>query len=343
MDIEDLIPVENMVVTITQDGYIKRVALDTYKGQRRGGVGLIGMETKEEDYVTDLFVTSTHDYLMFFTNHGRVYWLKTYQLPVGGRHAKGKPIVNLLPRLEEGEMVKETITVSDFEDSSFLVFATRNGIIKKTPLSAYSNVRKTGIIALNLDEDDELVETKLTDGDNEIILATRWGQAVRFDEAKVRSMGRPARGVRGIRLSEDDVVVSMAAVKPDSTLLTITKNGFGKLSKVEDYRKTNRGGKGVITIKTTERNGPVVAVKEVADGDELIITSQNGMIIRVPAEQIRLTGRAAQGVTIMKLRESDTICAVARLVLDDEEMRESREDPEADVHIALDSGCENEE
>ncbi|NYT12832.1 MAG: DNA gyrase subunit A [Methanomassiliicoccales archaeon] len=318
-DLEDLIPVEDMVVTITQDGYIKRVPLDTYKGQRRGGVGLIGMQTKEEDVLTDLFVTSTHDYLMFFTNLGRVYWLKAYRLPIGGRHAKGKPIVNLLPNLEDGEVVNETIPVSEFDDSRFLVFSTRKGIIKKTRLSAYAHVRSTGIIALNLDEGDELVETKLTDGQKEIVLATKKGQAVRFQESDVRPMGRPARGVRGVRLGGDDEVVSMAVVTPDSNLLTLTENGFGKLSKVEDYRKTKRGGKGVITIKTTERNGMVVAVKEVAEGDELIVTSQQGMIIRVPVDQIRLSGRATMGVTIMRIKEDDTVCAVARLAREEDE------------------------
>jgi DNA gyrase subunit A len=324
-DLEDLIPVEDMVVTITQDGYIKRVPLDTYKGQRRGGVGLIGMQTKEEDVLTDLFVTSTHDYLMFFTNLGRVYWLKAYRLPIGGRHAKGKPIVNLLPNLEEGELVNETIPVSEFDDSRFLVFSTRKGIIKKTRLSAYAHVRSTGIIALNLDEGDELVETKLTDGQKEIVLATKKGQAVRFQESDVRPMGRPARGVRGVRLGGDDEVVSMAVVTPDSNLLTLTENGFGKLSKVEDYRKTKRGGKGVITIKTTERNGMVVAVKEVAEGDELIVTSQQGMIIRVPVDQIRLSGRATMGVTIMRIKEDDTVCAVARLAREEDEDIEGSE------------------
>jgi DNA gyrase subunit A len=323
LDLEDLIPVEDMVVTITQDGYIKRVPLDTYKGQRRGGVGLIGMQTKEEDFLTDLFVTSTHDYLMFFTNLGRVYWLKAYRLPIGGRHAKGKPIVNLLPNLEEGEAVNETIPVSEFDDSKFLVFSTRKGVIKKTPLSAYSHVRSTGIIALNLDEGDELVETKLTDGIKEIVLATKKGQAVRFQESDVRPMGRPARGVRGIRLGVDDEVVSMAIVTPESNLLTLTENGYGKLSKVENYRKTKRGGKGVITIKTTERNGMVVAVKEVAEGDELIVTSQQGMIIRVPVDQIRLSGRATMGVTIMRIKEDDTVCAVARLARDEDEEMEA--------------------
>ncbi|HUV23968.1 MAG TPA: DNA gyrase subunit A [Methanomassiliicoccales archaeon] len=325
LDLEDLIPVEDMVVTITQDGYIKRVPLDTYKGQRRGGVGLIGMQTKEEDFLTDLFVTSTHDYLMFFTNLGRVYWLKAYRLPIGGRHAKGKPIVNLLPNLEEGEAVNETIPVSEFDDSKFLVFSTRKGVIKKTPLSAYSHVRSTGIIALSLDEGDELVETKLTDGTKEIVLATKKGQAVRFQESDVRPMGRPARGVRGIRLGVDDEVVSMAVVTPESNLLTLTENGYGKLSKVENYRKTKRGGKGVITIKTTERNGMVVAVKEVAEGDELIVTSQQGMIIRVPVDQIRLSGRTTMGVTIMRIKEDDTVCAVARLARDEDEDVEATE------------------
>jgi len=325
LDLEDLIPVEDMVVTITQDGYIKRVPLDTYKGQRRGGVGLIGMQTKEEDFLTDLFVTSTHDYLMFFTNLGRVYWLKAYRLPIGGRHAKGKPIVNLLPNLEEGEAVNETIPVSEFDDSKFLVFSTRKGVIKKTPLSAYSHVRSTGIIALSLDEGDELVETKLTDGTKEIVLATKKGQAVRFQESDVRPMGRPARGVRGIRLGVDDEVVSLAVVTPESNLLTLTENGYGKLSKVENYRKTKRGGKGVITIKTTERNGMVVAVKEVAEGDELIVTSQQGMIIRVPVDQIRLSGRTTMGVTIMRIKEDDTVCAVARLARDEDEDVEATE------------------
>ncbi len=313
LEMEDLIPVEEIVLSITRDGYIKRVPLDTYKGQHRGGVGLIGMETKEEDFVTDTFVTSTHDYLMFFTNYGKVYWLKAYRVPIGGRHARGKPIVNLLPRLEEGEKIKDTIAVSEFDEERFLVFATRNGLIKKTSLSAYSNVRSTGIIAIRLDDGDELVETRLTDGQNEIILATRDGQAIRFDESQVRATGRPTRGVIGIRLEEGDQVVSMAVVSPDSKLLTITQNGYGKLSEVEDYRKTKRAGKGVITIKTNERNGPVVSVKEVSKDDELILSSIKGMVIRVPVSDISVLGRATMGVTIMRLKEDDQVTAVARL------------------------------
>jgi len=322
LDLEDLIPVEDMVVTITQDGYIKRVPLDTYKGQHRGGMGLMGMRTKEEDFVSDLFVTSTHDYLMFFTNLGKGYWLKAYRVPAGGRHAKGKPIVNLLPRLEEGERVLDTIPIKEFDEDHFLVFATKRGIIKKTPLSAYGNVRKVGIIAINLEAGDELVETKLTDGTKEIVLATREGQAIRFDESDVRAMGRPAHGVIGIRLRRGDEVVSMAVVTEDANLLTLTENGYGKLSRVADYRKTRRGGRGVITIKTGGRNGLVVSVKEVEEGDELIVTSAQGMVIRVPVADIRVYSRATMGVTIMKLKEGDTVCAVARLPADEDAIEE---------------------
>ena len=319
LDIEDLIPVEDMVVIITHDGYIKRLPINTYKQQRRGGVGLIGMETKEEDHVVDLFVTSTHNYIMFFTNHGRVYWLKAYMVPVGGRHAKGKPIVNLLPGLEEGEKVLDTIPVKEFDDQHFLVFATKKGIIKKTKLSAYAHVRSSGIIALGLEPGDELVDTRLTDGTKEVVIATKDGQAVRFNESEVRSMGRPARGVIGIRLYDGDEVVSMAAVTSDSKLLTITENGYGKMSLVSDYRKTKRGGRGVITIKTGDRNGRVIAALDVLEDDELIVTSTGGMVIRIPVTDIRVMGRATMGVTIMRLRNGDRVTAVARLVGEKEE------------------------
>jgi DNA gyrase subunit A len=229
---EDLIPVEDMVITITQDGYIKRLPLDTYKQQKRGGMGLIGMETKEEDHVTDLFVSSTHDNIMYFSSKGRMFLLKAYKIPVGGRHAKGRPIVNLLPGLEGGEKVVGKLPIKEFDGSHFLVFATKNGVIKKTPLDAYKNVRTNGIIALGLRRGDELIDTKLTDGTKEIILATQRGRAIRFSESDVRPMGRPAHGVRGIRLYQGDGVVGMAVVTEDAKLLTITENGYGKLSVV---------------------------------------------------------------------------------------------------------------
>lgn len=314
LDIEDLIPVEDVVVMISQTGYIKRLPLDTYESQKRGGVGLMGMETKEEDYVVDLFVTCSHDYIMFFTNKGRVYWTKAYRVPVGGRHAKGKPIVNLLEHLEEGEKVVATMPVKKFDEDSYIVFCTKKGTIKKTKLSAYSHIRQSGIIAIKLDEGDELVETAITDGTREIVLATKKGLAARFDERDARPMGRGTYGVRGIRLEEGDEVVSMAVVGPKDQLLSVTEQGYGKRSLVEDYRKIRRGGKGVITIKTGGRNGDVVAVMKVSDDDEIIATSVKGMVIRMPVSGISLQGRATMGVRIMRLKEGDKLAAVARLI-----------------------------
>jgi DNA gyrase subunit A len=314
MDIEDLIPVEDVVVMISNTGYIKRLPLDTYESQHRGGVGLIGMETKEEDYVVDLFITCSHDYVMYITNRGRVYWLKAYKIPAGGRHAKGKPIVNLLEHLEDGEKVVNTIPVKLFTDETFLVFATQKGTIKKTKLSAYANIRQSGIIAIRLDEDDNVVDTAITDGTREIILATKKGLAARFVETDVRPTGRATYGVRGIRLQKGDEVVSMAIVSPKDQLLTVTENGYGKRSLVDDYRKIRRGGKGVITIKTGGRNGDVITAKLVEDDNELIITSVKGMVIRIPVSGISLLGRATMGVRLMKLKESDSITAVTRLI-----------------------------
>jgi DNA gyrase subunit A len=321
MDYEDLIPVEDVVVTISRTGYIKRISLDTYASQKRGGVGLVGMATKEEDYVVDMFVTNSHDYVMFFTNKGRAYWLKAYRIPVGGRHAKGKPIVNLLEHLEEGEEVMSTIPVALFDEDRHLVFATKRGLIKKTRLIAYSHVRQNGIIAIKLEEDDELVHTSITDGTREIVLATKKGFAARFNESDVRSTGRATYGVRGIRLRGKDVVVSMAVVGPSDHLLTVTETGYGKRSLVEDYRKIRRGGKGVITIKTGGRNGDVLSVKTVSDDDEIIITSVKGMVIRMPVHGIRLQSRATLGVRLMRLKPSDRVTALARLVGAAEEER----------------------
>lgn len=329
---EDLIPNEDMVVMVTQDGYIKRVPLDTYKQQRRGGIGLMGMETKEEDFVTDMFVTLTHNFLLFFTNKGRVYSLKAYKLPVGSRQSKGKAIINLLPKLEDGEKVMVTMPVEKISAvERYLVFATKNGIIKKTPLEAYSNIRSSGIIAISLEQGDELVDVKITDGTKEIILATKEGQAARFEETQVRPMGRPAHGVIGIRMDDGDEVVSMAVVTPRSMLLTVTENGYGKITPVgkweptdehDVYRKTNRGGKGVITIKTDERNGKVVSVMEVEDEDQLVVASKSGNVQRIIASEIRKTGRVAMGVRIMRLKEEgDKVIAVARLAGRKEEQK----------------------
>jgi len=321
MDIEDLIPVEDVVVMTSNTGYIKRLPMDTYESQHRGGVGLRGMETKEEDYVVDLFVTCSHDYVMFITTKGRVYWLKAYKIPAAGRHAKGKPIVNLLEHLEEGETVVNTIPVKHFVDDNYLVFATSKGTIKKTRLSAYQHVRQSGIIAIKLDDKDEIVDTTITDGAKEIILATKKGLAARFTETDVRPTGRATYGVRGIRLTKGDEVVSMAVVDPKDQLLTVTEKGYGKRSLVEDYRKIRRGGKGVITIKTGGRNGDVVCAKEVEDDNELIVTSVKGMVIRMPVSGISLLGRATMGVRLMRLKESDKVTAVTRLLAESDEQR----------------------
>jgi len=314
IEIEDLIPKQDVVITITDSGYIKRIPCETYRTQHRGGKGLVGMETKEEDIVVDLFITSTHDYIMFFTNRGRAYWLKGYKIPEGSRHSKGKAIINLLPRLEEGETIETAIPIHEFDDQHYLVFVTRKGIIKKTTLSEYGNIRVNGVRAINLEEGDELVSTKLSDGKQVIMIATANGQACRFNEKEARSMGRVTHGVIGIRLNKKDKVVSMDVVGEKGDLLTITENGFGKRSSIEDYRMTHRGSKGVRTIVTNERNGQVIFVKEVTDEDQIIITSKNGMIVRVPVVDIRSQGRNTMGVRIMRLNEGDRVVSVAKII-----------------------------
>jgi DNA gyrase subunit A len=313
LDIEDLIPNTEIIITVTQNDYIKRQPLDTYRQQKRGGKGLVGIETREEDVVVDLFTTRAHNYLLFFTSKGKVHWLKAYRVPEGLRHALGRPVVNLLPALEAGETIQFIIPVGEFDDKHWVVFSTVKGVIKKTELSAYGNPRSTGIIALLLDEGDSVISAALSDGTHEVTLATRSGMAVRFKESDVRPMGRAARGVRGITLDGGDSVVSMALVYPESTLLTITENGFGKRTLVSEYRKTRRGGKGVITINTDERNGPVVAVMEVAQTDELIATSQRGKVIRMPVKDIPVQGRATMGVRLMRLEAQDKVIGVDRI------------------------------
>jgi DNA gyrase subunit A len=315
LDIEDLIPNNEVIITITQNDYLKRQPLDVYRQQRRGGKGLVGMETKEEDAVVDVFTTRAHNYLLFFTSLGRVHWLKAYRIPESARHSRGRPVVNLLPGLVPGETIEFTIPVGEFDDHHWVVFATKRGVIKKTELSAYGNPRTTGIIALILDEGDSVVAAGLSDGSCEAVLATRNGNAVRFDETDVRDTGRATRGVRGITLEEGDEVVSMALVKEDSVLLTITENGYGKRTPVSEYRKVRRGGKGVITINTNERNGPVVAVMQVEQTDELIVTSQKGMVIRMPIAGISVQGRNTMGVRLMKLEEQDRVRGVDRILV----------------------------
>jgi DNA gyrase subunit A len=311
---EDLIKPENMVVTITHSGYIKRLPVATYKSQRRGGKGVIAAGTKEEDFVEDLFIANTHSYLLFFTNKGKVKWLKVYEIPESSRQSKGKAIINLL-RLEEGEKITAFVPVREFK--GFLVMVTKKGVIKKTSLELFSRPRKGGIIALSLDSGDELISVRKTDGERNLIIATREGMAVRFSEKTLRPMGRTARGVRGIRLKrEGDYVVEMVVGRENRTLLTVTEKGYGKRTPVADYRLINRGGSGVINIKCTEKNGKVVAVKSITDEDELMLISQKGIAIRVNAKSVSKIGRATQGVRVMRLAEGDKVVAAARIVKD---------------------------
>ncbi|WNY27419.1 DNA gyrase subunit A [Methanolapillus ohkumae] len=332
VDNEDLIQREDVVITMTNHGYIKRIPVSTYSRQNRGGKGIIGMETKEEDIVESLFVSSTHNYILFFTNKGRVYWKKGYEIPEGSRTSKGKSIVNFLD-LKENESVTATIPVSKFSSDRFLLMATKEGIVKKTALSEFSNPRKTGIIATTLADNDELVNVVLTNGNDEVVMVSRAGKSVRFHESEVRDMGRSARGVIGMRLSkENDCVVSVDVVNPSEALLTITENGFGKISPFDAYVTKHRGIQGVMTIVTNERNGPVVAVKSVGKQDELIITSAEGIVIRVGAGDIREQGRNTQGVRIMKMSEGDMVVGVACVKPAEKEEEADSEPKSESVH-----------
>ncbi|MCD5411674.1 MAG: DNA gyrase subunit A [Thermodesulfovibrionales bacterium] len=314
LTIEDLITREEMVITISHNGYIKRNPLSTYRSQRRGGKGLIGMETREDDYVEQLFIGSTHDYMFFFSNLGRFYCQKIYQIPEAGRTAKGKAIVNLL-QLSEGERITTAINVIDFKEG-YLVMFTKKGIVKKTRLKEYSHPRAKGIIAVTLDEGDELIAVKRTTGINDLIIGTRKGLAVRFKEGDVRPTGRTARGVIGIRLSKDDEVVSAGVIEERTSLLTITEKGFGKRTKVEEYLVHNRGGKGVISIKVIKKGGKVVGLLQVMDQDEVVLMTSSGKLIRTPAGNISEHGRNTQGVKLMDLGEKDRIVSIGKVAKD---------------------------
>jgi len=330
IDIEDLIPEQEVVVTITKDGYIKRIPTETYRTQHRGGKGLIGVRPKEEDFVVDTFITSTHDYLMFFTNHGRAYWLKGYKIPEGDRYAKGKAIINLLPRLEEGETIETAVPIHEFDDKQYLIFATKKGTIKKTVLSAYGNIRVNGIIAIKLEQGDELMGVQLSDGAKTVMIATARGQACRFNERELRPMGRATHGVIGIRLKDKkDSVVAMTVVDITGSLFTMTENGFGKRSPIDEYRMTHRGSKGVRTIVTNERNGNVVFVSQVTDDNELIITTEQGMTVRIPVRDIREQGRNTMGVRIMRLNEGDKVVSVTQVLAEPDKEKDQGESIES--------------
>jgi DNA gyrase subunit A len=316
-DIEDLIAEEDMVIAITHGGYIKRMPVTLYRRQRRGGRGVVGMGTKEEDFVEHLFIASTHDYILFFTDTGRCHWKKVHELPEGGRYSKGKSIVNLLA-IEKDARVTAFVTTKDFPEDRYLIMATSKGVVKKTVLSAFAHPRKGGIIAINLDENDTLIDARLTDGTNDIILAKSGGKAIRFHEHDVRAMGRAARGVRGVTLEKGDIVIGMVVVVRAGTLLVVSENGYGKRSPISDYRVTKRGGKGILTMRCTAKTGQLVSIKEVVDDDEIMIMSQRGVVIRVPIKGVSVIGRATQGVRLKVLETGDKIVDVARVVSEEE-------------------------
>jgi DNA gyrase subunit A len=318
LSIEDLIAEEDMAISVSNTGYIKRTAISTYRSQRRGGKGRIGMRTRDEDFVSHLFVASTHAYIMIFSDRGRAYWLKVHEIPDVGPGGKGKSIANLVS-MEEGERIAAMLAVKEFPDNSFVVMGTRNGVVKKTALSAFSNPRAGGIIAMGVEEGDSVIAVQVTDGGGEVFIATRYGMAIRFSETDVRPMGRNAHGVRGITLRGDDYVVSMEVVKPGGTLLTVTEGGYGKRTEIEEYRVQARGGVGIINIATTTRNGLVVGVAYVQEGDELLLITQQGMILRMPTNDVRAIGRATQGVTLINIEGEDKVVSIARLVEKDEE------------------------
>ncbi|RKY37349.1 MAG: DNA gyrase subunit A [Candidatus Omnitrophota bacterium] len=317
-EIEDFIAEEDVVITLSHAGYVKRLPVSSYRQQKRGGKGVTGIEMREEDFVEQIFIASTHDYLLIFTDKGKVYWLKVYEIPQVGKMAKGKAIVNLL-QLSAGEKVSALIQVKKFQEGKFLVMATKYGQIKKTDLMAYSHPRKGGISAITLKDTDELISCKLTEGEQEIFIGTKNGKAIHFSEADVRGMGRTASGVRGIYLSKEDCVIAMDIVRKDTTLLSITENGFGKRTLAKEYKIQSRGGKGIINIRTSTRNGLVVSVNAVVDKDELMLITSSGMIERCPIKDIRTIGRSTQGVNIMRLKENDKVVAVARVVAKEED------------------------
>jgi DNA gyrase subunit A len=327
LSIEDLIAEEDMAITVTNTGYIKRTAISTYRQQRRGGKGRIGMRTREEDFVSHLFVASTHAYIMIFSDRGRAYWLKVHEIPDVGPGGKGKSIANLVA-MEEGERIAAMIAVKEFESDKFVVMGTRRGVVKKTALSAFSNPRAGGIIAMGVEEGDAVITVQVADGTGEIFIGTRNGMAIRFPEGDVRAMGRTAYGVRGISLRDEDYVVGMEVVKSGGTLLTVTEQGYGKRTEIEESRIQSRGGVGIINIATSDRNGQVVGVAYVQTGDELLLITQQGMILRMETDGVRAIGRATQGVRLIDIEGTDQVVSIAKLD-EKEEPAESGESSDA--------------
>jgi DNA gyrase subunit A len=319
LKIEDLIAEEDVVITVSHGGYIKRLPVSSYRRQKRGGKGVVGAEVREEDFVEHLFIATTHEHILFFTNKGKAFWLKVHEIPQAGRASKGKAIVNML-QLSPGEAVSAFVPVKDFDKGGYLVMITQKGLIKKTALSAYSNPRKGGIIGITIEKDDSLIAVAMTDGNEEIILATKEGKAVRFKEKQVRDMGRAAKGVKAVSLGKKDEVIGMVVARKEATLLTVSEKGFGKRTPIEEYRLQSRGGKGIINIKTTSKTGLAVGIKMVSDKDEVMIITESGVIVRTPVKGIRTSGRSTQGVRVISLKgPKDKVSAVASVVAEEAE------------------------
>ncbi len=316
--IEDIIAEEDVVITISHNGYIKRFPVSGYKRQSRGGKGVTGAATRDDDFIEHMFIASTHNYILLFTDQGKCHWLKVYEIPEGGRATRGRSILNLV-QLDKGDSIRAYVSVREFDSNRFVVMVTEKGLIKKTRLDAFSNPRKTGIIAINLNEGDRLIDAKISDGADDIIIGTREGMAIRFNEQDVRDMGRNATGVKAINLDKNDRVVGMVVSKRKSTILVVTENGYGKRTEIDEYRITRRGGKGVKTLKTSDKNGKMVDIKEIDDNDDIVIITEKGMIIRQHAKDLRVMGRNTQGVKLIKLNPADRISAIARVVPEDED------------------------
>jgi DNA gyrase subunit A len=313
LSVEDLIQEEEMVVTVSHRGYIKRNPISIYRAQRRGGRGKQGMVTREEDFVEDLFIASTHSYVLIFTMGGKAYWLKVHEIPQVGRVARGQAITNLV-NMSSDESIAAILPVKEFTEGQFVFMATKKGVVKKTDLMAYSNPRSGGIIATSIDKGDELISVRLTSGSQQIFLTTRNGQALRCEESEIRPMGRTARGVRGISLKKDDEVVGMEALVADVPILTVTERGYGKRTALDEYRIQSRGGSGIFTIKIADRNGPVVGALQVTDGDHIIIVTDGGKVIRSRAKEIPTIGRSTQGVRLISLDKGEKVVTVAKVV-----------------------------
>lgn len=321
--VEDMIAEEDMVITISHTGFIKRIPVTTYRRQLRGGRGLMGATTKEEDFVEHLFVASTHSYMLFFTNQGRCYWLKVHEIPQAGRATKGRAIVNLL-QIEKDERVAAIVNVRDFEGESYIIMATREGVVKKTALAAYSNPRRGGINAISIREGDDLIEARISSGNHDILLGTRRGLSIRFNENEVRPMGRTASGVKGITLGKGDSVVGMVVVKREGTVLVVTELGLGKRTDLSEYRVSHRGGKGIFTLKVTEKTGELVTLKEVVDEDDIMIITTSGVLIRQSVKNLKVQGRNTQGFRLIRLDEGDRVGDVARVVREEDEDDEAK-------------------